>query len=117
VLSRKNKKGFTLVELCITVFVLGFILLAMARNVSLVLATSVSNKERTVAINLLQSQMEILKDTSYSALASGNDTATTMNTDFIRTWTVTPSGNMKTINITIRWKGKSISGNTVISQS
>ena len=116
-LSRKNKKGFTLVELCITVFVLAFILLVMARNVSLVLGTSVANKEKTVAINLLQSQMEVLKNTRYSSLAPGNDTINKMNTDFVRTWTVTPSGNMKTINITIQWKGKSISGNTVISQS
>ena len=116
-LSRRNKKGFTLVELCITVFVLLFILLAMARNVSLVLTTSVANKQKTVAINLLQSQMEVLKNTRYSSLAPGNDTINKMNTDFVRTWTVTPSGNMKTINITIRWKGRTISGNTVISQS
>ncbi len=116
-LSRKNKKGFTLVELCVTVFVLGFILLAMARNVSLLLTTSVSNKEKTVAINLLQSQMEVLKNTRYSSLAPVNDTITKMNTDFVRTWTIIPGGNMKTINITIRWKGKSISGNTVISES
>jgi len=89
-------------------------------------ATTVINgntfgKEITIATTLAQDQMEVLRGTAYSDLASGGPD--TQESIYTRTWTVTPNSpaaGMQTINVTVAfpWKGTehSVTLTTTVAQ-
>jgi hypothetical protein len=50
--------------------------------------------------------MENLKHRPVSSLASGNDTITLGNVDYLRQWSVAASANTRTITVTVDWTNR-----------
>jgi prepilin-type N-terminal cleavage/methylation domain-containing protein len=114
---KMKNKGFTLIELMITMFLMGFVLLAMGAHVGLVIKTTVKDKQITAGSTLLQDKMEGVKRAPYASLSDGTDTAVALGATYNRNWTVTPvSNNMKQVQVVISWTGGTVTGSTVISQ-
>lgn len=100
---RDRPRGFTLIEITITIFLLVVALLGiMSTSVTVMRANSFS-KTMTTATTLARAKMEVLKNTNYDSLAGGTDTVESV---FTRTWTVTnntPATDMKTIEVNVTW--------------
>jgi prepilin-type N-terminal cleavage/methylation domain-containing protein len=120
----KNEKGFTLIELMVTVFILCFVLLAMGAHIGLVMKTTLKDKQITAGSALLQDKMEGFKRVPYTSIATdaNGDTKTAFGSTFTRTWTVTSvfNGvtvpNMKQVQVVVSWQGGTVAGSTVISE-
>jgi prepilin-type N-terminal cleavage/methylation domain-containing protein len=115
-MRKSNQKGVTLVEILIAMFILGFALLAMGTYIGLAMKIGTKNKQFTTGTQLLMDKFETVKNTPFVQVTSGNDTVVKMGTTFQRTWMVTPNDNIKTVSVVVSWTGKSIFGNTVVSQ-
>lgn len=115
----KNEKGFTLIELMVTMFILCFVLLAMGTHIGLVMKTTLKDKQITAGSALLQDKMEGLKRIPYSSIVTdaNGDTKAAFGSTFTRTWTITSvSNNMKQVQVNVSWQGGSVTGSTVISE-
>jgi len=93
-----KQRGFSMIEVMISVVVLGFGLLALAALQTSIIRASSETKSQTVALQLAKDKVEDLRAfqdlTGYQALTSGNDTVNNASgnlsgVNFTRTWTVT----------------------------
>jgi hypothetical protein len=73
---------------------------------SVMQATSTS-KETSTATTLMQDQMEKLRNISLASLTSGNDTVQLGNINYSRQWSVSTTGNISTISVTVNWTDRS----------
>lgn len=108
----KNSKGFSLLEILISLIILAIALLAMA---SLMTTTTQSNAfggHMTEAATFAQDKLESLRVTSWNDIESGNDTIQgATGIIYNRVWTVEigpnsppfPNDNEKRIMITVNW--------------
>ncbi len=123
--KKKEKKGFTLIEVMIAILILGVGMLAMALlQVTAIRGGSFANQVTQASI-YGQDKIEELKNASYSAVTNGNDAIQSGNgITYTRTWTVTndsPYVGAKTVNLTVSWTGpegqnRSIQLSTIIHQ-
>lgn len=108
-----NKKGFTFIEVIITIFLLSIVLLGLANiNVMSIKYRSLS-KTITTATTLAQEKMEELKNTTYSSLSGANGTdyatidsvvqTTQAGSFFKRSWTVTAGSGYMEVSVSITW--------------
>ncbi len=109
-------RGFTLIEILVSLIILSGGLLAVAKFQVFVLQSGTESKQRTEAVLLGQQKLELLRSfvqiaacsacTNYSAdITNGSDTASGRNAVFTRAWTVTTSTNpaYKTVEIKVTW--------------
>ena len=116
-----NSKGFTLMEILISLVILSMALLALA---GLMVRTTRNNSfggHMTEAATFAQDKLEELKAVSWVAIVPGSDLKTGNPTgiDYARTWDVAINGNLKTVTMTINWNDQtshSINFLSVISQ-
>ena len=114
---RMNKKGFTMIELLISMFILGFVLLAMGSHIGLVFKTTLKDKQINSGAVLLQDKMENFKQATYSSIVTGSDTAEAFGITYTRNWAVsTVSNNIKRVRVDVTWNSGSVSGETLIAQ-
>ncbi len=101
----KNSKnaGFTLIELLIALFILSVVLLAVSSMVYSVMRSTSSSKETSTATTLMQDKMEALKNTVLSSLTPGTDTVPLGHVNYVRTWSISTSGNIRTITVAVNW--------------
>jgi type IV pilus modification protein PilV len=113
----RRHAGFTLIEALIAMLVLAFGLLAVAGLQTTLAHNSDVAKQRTEATRLAQAKIEDLRAfqqlpaasgiPAYADIANGNDApATTTNTSFARTWTVTndpPALTQKLLRVSVDW--------------
>jgi len=102
--------GFTLIEILIALFILGFALLALA---GLMVTTTKNNSfggRMTEAATFAQSKLEELQTMPTDDIVSGNDLKTgSQGNQYTRNWTVTTTTDndsktiTKQINLTINW--------------
>ena len=107
----RNKKGFTLIEVLIAMFLLVVALLGMASVTVMVIKGNSFSKTMTTATTLAKDKMEQLKNTSYGSLSSGGPE--TIQSIYRREWTVpdpdySPPPNMKTIKVTVIWNWQNV---------
>ncbi len=108
-LKNKNRhQGFSLLEVLITIVVISVGLVAMAKFQAVVLQDSTLAKNRTVAINLAQDQIETLRNTDFANLASGSDkissqTITNLTETFTREWTVVTVDDSAAVTVKVTW--------------
>lgn len=106
-MRRQDKRGFTLIEILIAIFILSVVLLSLSSMVYSVMRSTSLSKETSTATTLMQSQMETLKNTPLTSLTSGSDTPPVPgNISYSRVWTVTTSGNIRTISVTVTWTSR-----------
>jgi len=102
----KRSKGFTLIEVLITLIILAVSLLALA---SLMAATTKSNAyggHITEATTFAQDRLEQLRATRWDSIVPGNfnDLVTgSTGVNFTRNWNVVQNGNLRTVTVTINW--------------
>jgi len=97
-----DKKGFSLLELLVAIFVFTFGLLGSTVLTTTVIKGNHLTKKVTEATILAQDKMEQLKRLSYNDLTSGSDSSSIYSIQ----WTVqdnTPTQDMKTITVTVNW--------------
>ncbi|MBU1853488.1 MAG: prepilin-type N-terminal cleavage/methylation domain-containing protein [Candidatus Omnitrophica bacterium] len=63
-----NKRGITLIEVLVSIFIVSFMLVGMMRLYALGQIQSVITKHKIMAINLAQAEIENLKNTGYEAI-------------------------------------------------
>ena len=100
-------KGFTLLEvlLSLLIFTAGFVTLSLA--ISQGLFVSGDSEAQLVATNLAQEKMEIIKNTSYSGIASEAKAAVSGFSPYQREVTVsTPVTNLKQVTVNVYWFNK-----------
>jgi prepilin-type N-terminal cleavage/methylation domain-containing protein len=100
---RVEPRGFTLIEIMITIFLLVVALLGIVSTSVIVMKTNSFSKTMTTATTLAKAKMEVLKNTDYDSLTGGTETVESV---FTRTWTVTnntPATDMKTIEVNVTW--------------
>jgi type IV pilus assembly protein PilV len=114
-----NNKGFTLIEILITlvIFTLGALALANMQITST--KGSSFGKEAVLATTLAQKKMEELKTMSFNTIAADGVGVTEQNMNV--TWTVSENGTApnryKNVGVTVSWAGKSIVLHTIVSET
>lgn len=108
-----DKKGFTLVEVTIALFVLVVVLMGLAGYVSTIMKVASQSKQTSVASSMIQDKMEALRNIPFVVLASGNDSASAQGMTYHRQWTISQSGNIKTVDIRVSYGGKNMQATTV----
>jgi len=69
---RSSERGFTIVELLISVVIFSVGLLALAGTSSMILSAMTSTKSRTVAAGVAESRFDVLRATACASRASGS---------------------------------------------
>jgi prepilin-type N-terminal cleavage/methylation domain-containing protein len=100
-----KNRGFSLLEVLITMAVISVALVSLAKFQGNLLQGSSMAKNRTTAINLAQEQIEILRNTDFALLASGQDTISPdvipgITETYTRVWTVV-SDNVSNADVTV----------------
>lgn len=119
----RSEKGFTLIELFISLAILTGALLGVANFIHTVIRANAFSEKMTLAVTRSQEKIEDFKNTGYSSLSKtpGSDTP---DSGLTRSWTVTdhsPASNMASVVVTVSWTslyGKShrVILRTIISQ-
>lgn len=102
---RSKNRGFTLLEILITIVILttGVIALSQAFSTGMLASTDVENVDS--ALNIAQATMEGLRNTSFAGLAGSGPTADANFPNF--NVTVSLSGtDPKQIDVTVAWNAK-----------
>lgn len=101
---RSPKNGFTLLEILLTLVLLGVGLVCLVSALSLILTSGGINESELVATNLAQEKIESLKNTSYAGIANEARAAVSGFTSYEREVAVTtPVTGLKEINVTVYW--------------
>ena len=96
----RTQKGFTLIEVMIALVLFAVGLLAFAGLEVVALRNSTYSKEYGKANTYAQQKVEELKGTAWGLVAAGSDK---LEQRFTRTWTVTTTGDIKTLGVTVSW--------------
>jgi len=121
-----DNRGFTLLEILVTLVICALGALALANLQIVSMRGSGFNRDATFATTLAQRKMEELKSSSYSTVIANATGVQEQNagTTYTTTWTVSESGTApnryKNVGVTVTWAGKSgtltITLNTIISE-
>jgi type II secretion system protein I len=104
-----KEKGFTLVEVLIAVMVLAVAFLAMYQMQAMAVRGNETANQVTIATMLAQDKMEEIRNTAYDNVTSINFPTENYGMvpnypQFRREVTVTESGRMKTVRVSVLWK-------------
>jgi prepilin-type N-terminal cleavage/methylation domain-containing protein len=124
--AKSPQKGFTVVELLVTVVIAGVIIPAVALALSNLSVVNKLARDQALANALVQNKTEFLRSKGYNALSLGTTTftselPTTIGTPSSATYTISsPSAGIKQINIDISFTEyrttKTLSYRTYISE-
>lgn len=125
---RTNEKGFTLVELMVTIVILAVGLLALAQMGVMAIQTNQATSEYAVATRLATNQINALKNKNYPDLAAGTfqdpknllDGNENTGGIFSRSWVIaagTTTGTKK-ITVTVSWLNgtKKVTLNSLVAE-
>ncbi len=117
-------RGFTLVEILVTLVILAVGLLTVGPFQADTLRNTALNKQRTAALALAQERLEALRDFAHAAeveaIANGSDTPIVDGTTFTRTWNVQPQTDGSfAIVLQVTWPGPdgTVSADTTVTLS
>ncbi len=100
------KKGFTLVEILVSIVILTFVILAILQGAIIIINHSAYLKQKRTAIEIAQNKMSELLSKPASELSDGSEQEEVASITYNITWTITsttsPSG--KEILLTISWQ-------------
>jgi len=125
-LSKMQQKGFTLLEIIITMFILSVGFLALCTMLLTVIKANYQSKNFKAAVNLAQNKIDDLKATSYASIvnATENDldkVEVAGNGIFDRAVSVATAANpnYKTVEVTVSWSdphSRHVSLKTIINE-
>jgi len=107
--SSTQSKGFTLLEVLITLVILSVALLGLAGLMATTVRNNAYGETITEATTMAQDKLEEFKATLWTNLlptTSGPRTdqrTSSTGINFTRAWTIVANGSIKTITITVSW--------------
>ena len=101
----KNQKGFTLLEVMISIIILSVALLALAGLQIISIRGNSFGGTMTEAITLAKDKIEDLKRDDWSNVKTGNDTPAPpgRGINYARNWVVQMVGQTKEVTVTVSW--------------
>jgi len=107
----KDQRGFTLMEVMISVIILSVALLALAGLQIISIRGNSFGGTMTEAITLARDRIEDMKRDDWENVASGSDTQVARGISYARNWQAQTVGNTKEVTVTVSWD----SGNHQVS--
>jgi len=105
-----RSKGFMLVEVMAALALLGIAFAGLSPLVITTLRSMDHARRVTTASEFARDKIEDIRNTAYTAVASGSDTVTEGGTGatYARTWTSAagPSANTKLVTVTVSWTAR-----------
>lgn len=126
-----SKKGFTLIEIMVAIFLLLISLLGLLSLTTTVIKGNAFSKMTTMATTLAKDKLEDIKNKSYDNVVNATDYAASNGTVsgsstgalYTRNCTVTPdmpAANMKSVNVQVSWTWSgtmhNVSASTIIGK-
>lgn len=99
----KDKRGFTLLEVMISVIILSVALLALAGLQIISIRGNAFGGTMTEAITIARDKMEDLKRDDWDNVVAGNDTQVVRGISYARNWQTQTAGNTKEVTVTVSW--------------
>ena len=99
----KGQKGFTLMEVMISIIILSVALLALAGLQIISIRGNAFGGTMTEAITLARDKLEDLKSIDWDSVGAGNDTQVKRGINYARNWTVRMVDQTKEVTVTISW--------------
>jgi prepilin-type N-terminal cleavage/methylation domain-containing protein len=102
-------RGFSLIEMLISLVILAVSLLAIASLMAITTRNNASGTQMTEAINLAQDKIEELSVTPSGNLLPGTDQKKgSTGINYSRNWTVLPNatGNLRAVTVTVNWNNR-----------
>lgn len=103
---RTNSKGFTLIEVLITLVIMAVSLLALAGLMATTTKSNAAGGHITEASTLAQDRLEELRAVQWDNIPVGtvsDQRSGSTGVNYVRNLNVQQSGNLKTVTITISW--------------
>jgi prepilin-type N-terminal cleavage/methylation domain-containing protein len=104
-----ESKGFTLIEVLITLIILAVALLALAGMMVATTRNNSSGAHITEAATFAQDKMEELRATRWETILEGTNkdkVKSSTGIDYARDWNVVTNGNRKTITVAVNWSDR-----------
>lgn len=102
IVSRKPSRGFTLLEVILTLVLLTIGVFALSQAMSTGMLASTDSGNVDLALNIAQAKMEEIKDTAFASIAASGPAADANFPNFTTTVTVTGT-DPKQIDLTVAW--------------
>ena len=99
----KGQKGFTLLEVMISMIILSVALLALAGLQIISIRGNAFGGTMTEAITLARDKIEDLKRDDWDNVAMGSDTQVIRGISYARNWAVQTVGQTKEVTVTVSW--------------
>jgi prepilin-type N-terminal cleavage/methylation domain-containing protein len=105
--AKSSQKGFTIVELMVTVIVAGFIIPAVAVALTNLAVTNKLSRDQALSNMLIQNKVETLRSSGYNSLSNGTtsfvaELPNTLGSPKSASYTVsTPATGIKQIDLSI----------------
>ena len=99
----KNKKGFTLLEVMISLLILATVLLGVAALTTASVKVNANANYLTLAYETAQADLEKLRRLPWGSVANGSRTTTHKGVLFTSTWTVVTAGKVKNVILSVAW--------------
>ena len=107
--GKMGVRGFSLIEMLISLVILSVSLLAIASLMAMTTRNNASGTQMTEAVNLAQDKIEELSVTPTGNLLPGNDQKKgSTGVNYSRNWTVLPNatGNLRAVTVTVNWNNR-----------
>jgi len=101
----KDQKGFTLLEVMISVIILSVALLALAGLQIISIRGNSFGGTMTEAVTLARDKIEDLKRDDWDNVQTGEDISEIRGINYNRNWTVQVAGQTKEVTVTVSWDG------------
>ena len=99
----KDKRGFTLLEVMISVIILSVALLALAGLQIISIRGNAFGGTMTEAVTLARDKIEDLKRDDWSNVLPGSDIPVVRGINYTRNWAVQTVGQTKEVTVTVSW--------------
>jgi len=99
-------KGFTLLEILITIIILTIGVTALASAFSSGLLSSTDVEDVDLALNIAQAKMEEIKNTAFASLTDSGPTADANFSNFNVTVDAAEGDNPMQVDVTVAWNAK-----------
>ena len=99
----KDQKGFTLLEVLISIIILSVALLALAGLQVISIRGNSFGGTMTEAITLARDRIEDMKRDDWDNVVCGRDTQVARGISYARNWVVQMVGQTKEVTVTVSW--------------
>lgn len=103
-IRKRNQRGFTLLEVMISIIILSVALLALAGLQIISIRGNSFGGTMTEAVTLARDKIEDLKRDDWSSVAPGNDIQVFRGINYARNWAVVQTADKtKEVTVTVSW--------------